>query len=196
MRRLARRFAIGCAVGVVAVVGAAVVGSACLVRRTSAYIYDPGDEVPARAWAIVLGARVKPEGEPSDALRDRLETARGLFADGHVRQIFVSGDGHRGEDAAMEAWLVAAGVPPARIVRDPRGFRTRATMENAAAHGIREAVVCTQRFHLPRAVAWARHLDIDAIGYESPRLLYPVYRKDRLREAAARTMALVEMLLD
>ena len=71
-------------------------------------------------------------------------------------------------------------------------------MQNAVAHGIRDAVVCTQRFHLPRAVAWARHLDIDAIGYEAPaeRLAYPLYRRDQLREAAARTLALFELWAD
>jgi SanA protein len=191
-----RRWLVRIAIGFGVIGAAALAMSSCLVRRTSAHIYDAEEAVPARTWAIVLGALVRPGGEPSDALRDRLETARGLYADRLVAQIFVSGDGGSGEDAAMAAWLVAAGVPADRIVRDPRGYRTRATMENAAAAGIRDAIVCTQRFHLPRAVAWARHVDIDAIGYESARLTYPTYAKDQLRETAARTLALLELWFD
>jgi vancomycin permeability regulator SanA len=198
LRRLTIRFSIGFAIGFALIGVVVVTANACMLRRTSEYVYAADAVVPRREWAIVLGALVKPSGEPSDALRDRLETARGLYADGTVQRIYVSGDGGSGEDAAMAAWLVAHGVPAERIVRDGDGLRTRRTMQNAVAHGIRDAVVCTQRFHLARAVAWARHLDIDAIGYEAPaeRLAYPLYRKDQVREAAARTLALFELLID
>lgn len=190
-RRLRRLVIVGVAL-VAAAAAIVVVGNGCMKHRADAYLYTAGAAVPHRTYAIVLGAMVRGR-QPSDALADRLEVARGLYAAGTVERIFVSGDGSRDEDGVMAAWLVARGVPADRIDRDPRGFRTRETMENAAALGIRDAIVCTQAFHLPRSVAWARELGLDAIGVDADGRAYPPHLRDTLREAVARTVAMAEI---
>src|SRR5262249_42264327 len=48
-------------------------------------------------------------------------------------------------------WLVAHGVPEADLTLDRRGHRTAATMANASAMGLKQALGCTQPYHLPRA---------------------------------------------
>ena len=68
----------------------------------------------------------------------------------------------------MAAWLEARGVPPADIVVDEGGHRTAATMADAAALGVRSALVVTQGYHLPRALYFARHAGIDAVGVPAP----------------------------
>jgi SanA protein len=96
----------------------------------------------------------------------------------------------------MARWLVEHGVPAAAIVRDPAGYRTRTTMAHAHALGIRDAVVCTQEFHLPRSVLWARHEGIDPIGLVADQRWNDHQKLARTREAFARTVALFEMWID
>ncbi len=190
-RRL-RRLVVLSAALVAAAAVIVVVGNGCMKHRADAYLYPAGADVPHRTYAIVLGAMVH-GSQPSDALADRLEVARRLYAAETVERVFVSGDGTHDEDGVMAAWLVARGVPPDRIARDPRGFRTRDTMENAAALGIRDAIVCTQAFHLPRSIAWAREVGLDAIGVDADYRAYAPHLRDTLREAVARTVAMAEI---
>lgn len=107
--------------------------------------------------AVVLGNRVRPDGRPSPHLRHRLERALALYEQGLVRNLLVSGalgrEGHQEADVMAE-WLIARGVPPARVARDPQGWTTLATAHNArrilAERGWRSAVVVSQYYHLPR----------------------------------------------
>lgn len=170
-------------------------GSRSISSRAEAYtIYDL-DQVPKRTWAIVPGAMVY-GNIPSPALADRLDAAKELYDHGLVEKIYVSGDGKSGEDEAMYTYLVKAGVPPAVIVRDGVGYRTRTTMSDAADLGIKDAVICTQEFHLARSIVWARHDDIDAVGFVADKRWRDHQTKARLREAIARTVALVELWTD
>lgn len=152
---------------------------------------------PARPYAIVLGNRVFPDGSPSDELAARLETALALHRAGRAAKIVVSGMVHEDYDEprAMAAWLEARGVPAGDIVRDAGGHRTAATMADAAALGIRSALIVTQEYHLPRALYFARHAGIDALGVPSPtrfgRRLVAI--RVFFREAAARAETVVEV---
>jgi len=152
---------------------------------------------PARPYAIVLGNRVFPDGSPSDELAARLETALALHRAGRAGKIVVSGMVHENYDEprAMAAWLEARGVPAGDIVRDAGGHRTAATMADAAALGIRSALIVTQEYHLPRALYFARHAGIDALGVPSPtrfgRRLVAI--RVFFREAAARAETVVEV---
>ncbi len=176
-----------------AVLAIAIVGFADCYIGHQGTVYESIADVPQRAYAIVPGALVHYNGEPSVALVDRLEAARALYAAGRVAAIFVSGDTrNHDEDGVMQHWLVEHGVPAARIRRDGTGYRTRDTMENAEQLGITDAVICTQAFHLPRSLAWAQHVGIDAVGLVADR--HPV--RGRLREVFARTLAMFEIWFD
>jgi SanA protein len=175
---------------VVTVLGA----GACIRNKADGYVFESLDQLPSRTSAIVLGARINRDGRPSQALLDRIDCGYELFAAGRVQTIFVSGDGE--QDAVMARALIERGVPAAKVIRDPAGHRTRATMMNARASGIRDAIVCTQGYHQPRSVAWARHFDIDAVGWSADRRPYSTRPKDDVREAFARTLAMLEMWAD
>ena len=146
--------------------------------------------------AIVPGARVHEDGRPTVALAERLDTALHLYRAGVVEKILVSGDPDApeyDEVVAMDRYLAAAGVPASDRLRDPAGRRTIETMQNAwAVFGIDRAAICTQEFHLPRALFLARRAGIDAVGVK------PVSEQGRpslrleVREFLARTLAFVE----
>jgi SanA protein len=176
------------------VIALVAIGNCAIEHRAAGLSFDDAAQVPARTWAIVPGAMVHDDGTLSAALEDRVDAARALYAAGTVQRIFVSGDGGgNDEDGTMARWLEAHGVPASAIVRDSVGFRTRTTMEDAAALGIRDAIVCTQGFHLPRSLAWARHEGIDAVGFVADNRWHDHQVRAKLREAVARTVAWIEL---
>ena len=81
------------AVATAAVVLTTAVPGIWVSARAQGHVYAEPD-VPAAPVALVLGAQVYADGQPSPFLAARLEIARQLFADGKVKAILVSGD-HR-----------------------------------------------------------------------------------------------------
>ena len=126
---------------------------------------------PHAQAAIVLGARVHPDGTLSPMLGDRVARALALYRAGTVEKIIVSGD-HGSwsydEPGAMRDELLAAGVPARDIFTDHAGFDTWSTMRRAVdVFGVRSAIVVTQGFHLPRALYLAAAAGLPAHGVAS-----------------------------
>lgn len=156
--------------------------------------------VPAAPVALVLGAEVYPDGNPSPFLAARLEIARQLLAAGKVRAILVSGDhmdwGYN-EPGAMFQWLVDRGVPSQRIVLDHAGFDTYDSCARAReVFGVSQAVVVTQSYHIDRAVALCRRLGVDAtgVGDDTVRIYREPWRNSVVRERGAVVKALGDVL--
>lgn len=128
------------------------------------------DETPVRDVAIVFGAAVLPDGSPSGYLRGRLDVAADLYEKGRARAILVSGDNgtmHYNEPDNMKRYLVETrGVPTVKVVTDYAGFDTYDTCVRAdRIFGVTSAVLTTQDYHLPRAVATCRMTGgIDVVG--------------------------------
>lgn len=158
-------------------VGVAVAAPQIAARVLTAGAIHPaatGDFAPARA-ALVLGARVWEDGRPSLILRQRVEAGVLLFQRGLVERIVVSGAGHNleglDETEAMHRTALGLGVPQGALDRDPRGYDTGASARNARDLG--SVIVCSQEFHLPRAVMLARRAGLDAQGAYPPILAKP-----------------------
>ncbi len=132
-------------------------------------------ENPPRV-AIVLGAKVWENGEPSDALNDRIVTAVELYRAGRVKKILMSGDNPSAsydEPTAMKQTAVKLGVPENDIVLDFAGRRTYDTCYRAReVFEVTKAVVVTQKFHLPRTIYLCSNLGIDTIGVTANRRRY------------------------
>jgi uncharacterized SAM-binding protein YcdF (DUF218 family) len=137
-------------------------GSVVAFAATMATVVVDGliDEAPDGPCdlAVVLGAKVNPDGHPSQQLHDRLARAQRVYEEGRARLVMVSGgrgvEGHEEADV-MAAWLVARGVPPERLVVDRDGWTTWHTARNARraldARGLHTALVVTSYYHVPRA---------------------------------------------
>ncbi len=126
----------------------------------------PGIE-PADA-ALVLGARVWEDGSPSRVLRERVEVGAALYHSGLVPMLLLSGAGHNreglDETKAMFDAALALGVPESALLRDGEGYDTRASARGAAERGLTSVIVCSQEFHLPRAVWLCERAGLDAQG--------------------------------
>ena len=106
--------------------------------------------------AVVFGARVWDDGEPSHALYDRIITAVELYRANRVKKILMSGDNPNSdydEPTAMKDTAVKLGVPAEDIVLDFAGSRTYDTCYRAKEiFEIKKAILVTQEFHLPRSL--------------------------------------------
>jgi len=146
--------------------------------------------------AIVLGAGVRPDGNPSDALADRLEQALELYHTGKARKLLLTGDhGTRGYDETncMRRFVLARGVKAEDVFCDHAGFSTHDSMARARqVFGIERAIVVTQAFHLPRALYTAAALGIEAQGAACDRREYQKGLWYALRETGSRTKAFVQ----
>ena len=161
---------------------------AWIVSRPHEYSVET---VPKQRVALVLGASVKVDGEPSDFLAGRLAVAQQLYEKGKVRAILVSGDnGSKGYDepTAMKNWLISHGVPAEHIVADFAGFDTYDSCVRAVkifdAH---DAIVVTQSYHLHRALATCRSVGLSAVGVgdSSVKASNQTWQRGAIRELAA-----------
>jgi len=188
--------------GAVAAAIAITAGSFCsLWVRASAFghVYAESS-VPPAPVAIVLGAEVYPGGEPSPFLAARLDIAKRLLDEGKVRAILVSGDHSRwdyDEPGSMQVYLVARGVPAARVVLDYAGFDTYDSCARAKrVFGVRKAIVVTQSYHIDRAVTLCRGQGIDAsgIGDDSVRVYTEPWAHSYVREQGAIVKAALDAI--
>ncbi|HEX3902454.1 MAG TPA: ElyC/SanA/YdcF family protein [Polyangia bacterium] len=178
---------------------AAAVGAAnvYLITRSRDVVVVDFAKTPSRPYAMVLGSHVFEGGIPSRDLAGRLETGRQLYRAGLARRIIVSGAAHPGYDEpdAMAAWLEARGVAPADLVIDRGGYRTAASMADAAANGVRSLLVVSQRYHLPRAIYLANRAGMSAVGVPARELDSTLghWMFELLRETMARAEIVVEV---
>jgi vancomycin permeability regulator SanA len=172
-----------------------------VVLRTRGDIAAGVADAPERPVAIVLGNRAFSDGSLSRELAARVRVALELYRAKKVRTIFLSGAVYPqqsyDEPGAMAGWLERRGVPREAMILDRQGFRTAATMADAVKEGFHDVLVCTQAYHLPRAIYLARHAGLEATGVageQPPAQLVPRIGTF-IRETLARAETVVEVAL-
>lgn len=193
-----RRLVAVCGAGVLAcavVVG----GSVAAVRTTShGHLYYSAASAPSAPVAMVFGAEIYADGRPSPFVVGRLTIALDLYRAGKVRAVLVTGDHGRwtyDEPDTMRAWLVAHGVPRSKVVPDYAGFDTYQSCARARRiFGVRRALLVSQDFHIPRAVALCRSVGIDADGVGDTSMHQTdVYPRNWSRDQLADVKAVYDM---
>lgn len=201
MKRLLR-IALACIVACAIVVGGSnawVIGS----TKSSILTYE---EATARAQSghvadaiVVLGAGLRADATPSSILQDRLDDGIALYFAGLAPKIIMSGDNAtvtHNEVAAMKAYAIEQGVPAEDVFCDHAGFSTYDSMYRAQRiFGARSIVVATQSYHLPRALAVAQTLGMEAIGVPSDYDSYGAQLWYDAREIPARTKDLFKAIV-
>jgi vancomycin permeability regulator SanA len=153
-------------------------------------------DAPKAPVGMVFGAGLAPGGEPSPLLAERLDTALALWRAGKVQQLLLSGNAgaHHDEIRAMRHYLLAQGVPEEALTGDVEGTSTFDSCWRAkSVFGVDDALLITQRFHLPRALYLAAHAGIHAHGVAAggrPRWT----SLSVWREFLARPLAVLEVL--
>lgn len=142
---------------------------------------------------IVLGAQVKPDGQPSLQLQWRLDAAYKAWQEQPCLIVTCGAQG--GNEPAPEAHvmrdeLIRQGVPEEDILVEDQSFNTRQNINHAVSllegKDVRRVLIATSDYHLARAMAIAEDAGLDATGVGSPVLsgLRP-WVKNQGREALA-----------
>ena len=162
------------------------------------YIVENIEEIENAEVAIILGALVF-DDRLSPIAADRTDTAIELYNNQKVNKILVSGDhGKKDYDEVntIKNYLLEKGIPSDDIFLDHAGFDTYDSMYRAQyIFGINSAIICTQKFHLGRALYIARELGIDAYGIPADKRLYGKEIYNNTRESFARVKAWFDIKL-
>ena len=125
--------------------------------------------------SVILGASVKSDGLPSDALKDRLDEGLELYAAGRAPLVILTGDDgafRSNETAVMREYVLTHGLPPGALRIDGKGYRTYESCRNAKAMGLKTIILVTQRFHAARAVYVCNMLGVDTDLKTADRQMY------------------------
>ncbi|WP_242022369.1 vancomycin high temperature exclusion protein [Microcoleus sp. FACHB-831] len=167
---------------------------------TSRDRYTNPENVPTERVAIVFGAGILPDGRPTPMLADRVQGAVDLYNQGRVSKLLMTGDNSRidyNEVAVMQKYASDRGVPVQDITLDYAGFSTYESCYRAKEiFGVGQAVLITQKFHLPRAVYTCNQLGVNSVGLGTPDWEWygeEVMRKYTMREMLATVKALWEV---
>lgn len=169
------------------------------VRRAAAgSVHTRLSQVAPMFTAIVLGCRVNGD-DPSRCLEERLRTALELYRSGRAQRLLLSGDhGTRGYDEVntMKDWLVSQGVPEAHVFLDHAGFDTYDSMVRAnKVFKVDDAIIVSQRFHLPRALYLARAAGLRAVAFAADPPGGSACRGSAVREPLACVKAVLDARL-
>ena len=152
------------------VLGAAALALSAFVKKNAApYLLTAEEAAGSGADCIlVLGCGVRPDGEPSLMLRDRLDMGLRLYDAGAAPKLLMSGDHGRtdyDEVGAMKRYAMDRNVPSSDVFQDHAGFSTYESMYRARDVFCAEKIlIVSQSYHLYRAVYDARALGLDAWG--------------------------------
>ncbi len=139
---------------------------------------------------LVLGAKVKENGEMSAMLKERVDYGIEIYRLGLAKKILMSGDHGReeyDEVNTMKNYAMEQGVPPEDIFMDHAGFSTYESMYRAKEiFQVEHMIVVTQKYHLYRAIYDARAFSMKVTGVACDQAVYhgDTYRK--MREVLAR----------
>ncbi len=162
-----------------------------MIHSTKDLIFSADDHpVSNNDCILVLGCGIRLDGQPSQMLQDRLDTAISAYQAKLAPKILMSGD-HGSPDYdevnAMKDYAIAHGVPSEDIFMDHAGFSTYESMYRAKTiFGCQKMIIVTQRYHLYRALYNAQAMGMEAAGISSSLRTYTRQPYFDVREAAAR----------
>lgn len=149
---------------------------------------------------LVLGCGVRPDGSPTDMLRERVQEGCEVFKVCQADYLLLSGDGSSKENydepKAMKKLSVDQyGIDEALTRTDPDGLSTYESILNAKNSGVQKLVIITQSYHMPRALYIARQLGLEAYGVEAHLLRYKAQIIWSTREVLARNKDFIKCRL-
>ncbi|MBQ6503632.1 MAG: YdcF family protein [Flexilinea sp.] len=128
--------------------------------------------------ALVFGAGIYLNGQPSAVLVDRVNTAIELYQRGLIDEMIMSGDNSdrsRNEVDHMVRMALEAGVPESAILRDDYGIHTAESVYNAKNVFGKDAVIfVSQDFHNVRILMTGEKYGLDGIAVAADRRIYNV----------------------
>lgn len=171
-------------------------------RAAKDRLYDDVEDVPHRKIGLVLGTSPIStwNGRRNYYFDHRIKAAADLYNTGKVDWLVVSGGDYRNsengydEPVAMRDSLIKQGVDSIRIVLDYDGTRTlNSVAKMRDVYHQDSIIIISQEYHNERALYQAKHLGIDAIGYNAKT---PGRRTSWWRNRGREVLARVKLFID
>lgn len=165
-------------------------------------LYDNVDSIPHRKVGLILGTSPVSSwnGLRNLYFDHRIKSGAELYKAGKVDWLVVSGGDYRNtengydEPIAMRDSLIKLGVDSAHIVLDYDGTRTLNSIAKMRDVYCQDSItIISQRYHNERALYQARHLDIDAVGFDAAT---PGRRTSWWRNRGREVLARVKLFID
>lgn len=151
---------------------------------------EEAEELTGMDCILVLGCGVRPDGEPSLMLRDRLDMGLILYNKEAAPKLLMSGDHGRveyDEVNTMKDYALERQVPSWDVFMDHAGFSTYESMARAKeVFQVQRVIIVSQKYHLYRAVYDARALGLEAYGVAAEDVAYSGQVMREVREILAR----------
>ncbi len=145
-------------------------------KQGISYIYKDINKIPKVETVMILGASVRQNKIMSNMLKDRANTAIEIYKTNKAENILISGDGKEknyNEVEVVKNYLLEQGIPKEKILLDYFGFDTYDSLYRARdVFGIKNIIISTQDFHLPRAIFIAQSLGLQAYGITADKQKY------------------------
>ena len=193
-----------------AVAGGCILLGSCAVLAANAYVKNTADDriITAEQAAkltevdciLVLGCKVKDDGNPSHMLEDRLRRSVELYNAHAAPKLLMSGD--HGQDeynevGTMKKYATDAGIPSSDVFMDHAGFSTYESLYRAKeVFGVKKVIIVTQEYHLYRALYIAEQMGIEAYGVAADYRTYVGQTNRDVREVLARCKDMVTTAFD
>ena len=183
-------------IGVLLITG--IVGINFYINQSTKEIIFDANEVQPKTTGLILGAYVYQDGRMSDMFRDRVDTAIELYQANKISKILVSGDHGRQEYDEVNAakdYLLENNIPAKDIFTDHAGFDTYDSLYRARdVFEVKDVIVITQEFHLPRALYIGKSLDLEITGVKADQRAYRNISYNYRREIPAKIKAFLNVI--
>lgn len=165
-------------------------------------IYTNVDSIPHRKVGLILGTSPLTtwNGRRNYYFDHRIKAGAELYNAGKVDWLVVSGGDYRNtengydEPVAMRDSLLKQGVDSLHIILDYDGTRTLNSIAKMHdVYGQDSITIISQKFHNERALYQAKHLGLDAIGYNATT---PGRRRSLLRNRGREVLARAKLFVD
>ena len=164
------------------------------------YIYSTTKEVPSAYTALVPGSLVFSDSSLSTVVKDRVDKAIELYKAGRVKRFLLSGDHGTtkyDEVNCMKKYLKDNDIPEEDIFLDHAGFDTYSSIVRAIkVFKVKDMIIVSQAFHLPRALYIARKNGLTAYGYVADKHIYTGMKSIKIREFLANVKAFFSVLFN
>ena len=186
----------------VAFISATILCDQSVAYNAKGRLYDNVDSIPHRKVGLILGTSPIStwNGCRNYYFDHRIKAGAELYKAGKVDRLVVSGGDYRNtengydEPVAMRDSLIKQGVDSARIILDYDGTRTLNSIAKMRDVYCQDSIILiSQKYHNERALYQAKHLGIDAIGFNAKT---PGKRTSWLRNRGREVLARVKLFID
>lgn len=165
-------------------------------------LYEDIELIPYRKVGLILGTSPIStwNGRRNYYFDHRIKAGADLYKAGKVDWLVVSGGDYRktengyDEPVAMRDSLMKQGVDSTRIILDYDGTRTLNSIAKIRdVYCLDSIIIISQKYHNERALYQAKHLGIDAIGFNAET---PSRHSSQLRNRGREVLARVKLFID